>query len=106
MGHVIDLLVVTSTSTSSKFQQLINKVQDLTQTVLASQGQHQVLPPQQVLTCEVAPSILTSQPQVIHFTRRQLYYPEKVDKMTWKVFHLNDFLVPLEIILIDMEFSQ
>jgi hypothetical protein len=62
MKHVIDLSTVAATSAPSKFQQLINQVQALTQAILATRGQHQTLPYQQILAYDVALSIPTSQP--------------------------------------------
>jgi hypothetical protein len=49
-------------------------MQIFTQAVLASQGQHQALPPQQVLVHEVAFPVPTSQPQAVPSISKQLYY--------------------------------
>jgi uncharacterized protein len=46
----MDLPIITSTSSYSDFQELINQVQPLTQVVLSAQGQNHALPPRQVLT--------------------------------------------------------
>jgi len=50
LEHFMDLPIITSTSSHSDFQELINQVQPLTQVVLSAQGQNQALPPRQVLT--------------------------------------------------------
>lgn len=80
MGCVMNLLAVAGIFTPLKFQQFINQMQALTQAMLATQRQHHTLTPQQVLTHDVAPPVLASQPQVIPLIRRQLYYLNEIEK--------------------------
>jgi len=49
LKRLMDLLIITSIFAHSDFQQLINKEQPITRTVLATQEQNQVWPPQQIL---------------------------------------------------------